>query len=351
MKKLLVGLFLSCYACVLLAQAPELKKGHPDTYYVKTGDTLWDISNVFLQDPWMWPEIWHINPQVSNPHLIFPGDKLALVYVSNKDNQEVPKLTVVERAPVKLTPAMGKITPGVRSTAVTSAIPAIPLERINAFLTKSRVVNLGVLNAAPYVLAGDKGHIVSGAGDKIYARGEFAEGEKVFGIYRQGEIYFDPETEEALGVQARDIGDGRVLAFAEDVATLIVNRSNEEIRINDRLLLTEEKTVTATFYPKSPNKDVKGFIIAVEGGVTQVGAMDIVALNQGERDGLAVGDVLAIDQAGEVVKDRVKNELIQLPDVKAGLLIVFRTFDKMAFGLVVTAHSPLRTGDKVRNPY
>ena len=346
MKKQLLGFFLGCVACVALAQPVTLKQGHPDSYYVKEGDTLWDIANVFLQDPWLWPEIWHINPQVENPHLIYPGDKLALVY----DAKGEPKLTVAERAPVKLTPGSSKVTPKVRIESVASAIPAIPLEKINAFLTKSRVVNMADLEAAPYVIAGDSRRILSGAGDKLYARGDFKEDEKVYGVYRAGETYFDPETREALGVQALDVGGGRIIDQTADVATLMVNSSNEEIRVNDRLLPNEERKVTAVFHPKAPDTDIKGYIIAVENGVKNVGAMDIIAINRGERDGLMVGDVLAISQTGEVVRDKVKNELVQLPDVRSGMMIVFRTFEKMAFGLVVVADRPLSVGDKIRNP-
>lgn len=365
MKKLLLGLLMGCLTCVVFADKVALKDGHPESYYVKEGDTLWDISNVFLSDPWLWPEIWHVNPQISNPHLIYPGDKLALVEVeesvggnqnaaagnnAKSGKRTVRKLTITERAPVKLRPGDGKITPKVRIEAVSAAIPAIPLEKINAFLTKSRVVELDILDDAPYVIAGDSRRILSGAGDKMYARGEFKEDEKIYGIYRAGETYIDPETKETLGLQALDIGSGRIVSQQEDVATLVLNRTNEEVRINDRLLPNEERKVTATFHPKAPKDNIKGRIISVENGVANVGAMDIVAINRGERDGLLEGDVLAISQAGEVVNDYVKKEQVQLPDVRAGILIVFRTFEKMAYGLVVSAERPLKVGDKVHSP-
>lgn len=348
MKKLLMALVLGGCSLALFADTLALKKDHPERYVVTKGDTLWDISAKFLDEPWRWPEIWKNNPQVADPHWIYPGDTLALTYVGGQ-----PQLVVTDRAPVKVTvngAGEGKLTPRIRSEAVTGAIPAIPLEKISAFLTKSRIVTADQMNAAPYVLAGDSKHILSGAGDKLYARGDFKDGPNVYGIFRAGRTYIDPVTKEVLGLQAQDIGSGRVADKQGEVATLVINETHQEIRITDRLLPSEEKKVVATFYPKAPTEKVAGFIIDVEGGVNQVGAMSIVAVNLGEREKIEVGDVLAISQAGEVVNDRVKKQIVQLPDVRAGLLIVFRTFEKMSFALVVSANRPLVVGDKVKNP-
>jgi len=353
MKKLLVAFVLGGCSLALLADTLALKKDHPETYVVVKGDTLWDISAKFLEEPWRWPDIWKINPQVQDPHWIYPGDTLALKYVIDENGEKQPRLEVTDRAPVKVTVdgnGEGKLSPRIRSEAVTGAIPAIPLEKISAFLTKSRVVTVEEMNAAPYVIAGDSKHILSGAGDILYARGAFKADETVYGVFRPGRTYIDPETKDVLGLQAQDIGGGRVIATKGDIATLNINEVNQEIRINDRLLPSEEKNVVSTFYPKAPNQKVSGQIIDVEGGVNQVGAMSIVAVNLGERNGMEVGDVLAISQKGEVVNDSVKNQLLRLPDVRAGLLIVFRTFPKMAFGLVISSNRPLVVGDKVKNP-
>jgi hypothetical protein len=351
MKRLLLALLVGSCSAALLADTLALKKNHPDTYVVKKGDTLWDISGTFLEQPWYWPKIWDINPQVKDPHWIYPGDVLSLVYVMENGVKQ-PRLVLTERAPIKVDATLNGValTPKIRSEKNQAAIPAIPLEKISAFLNKSRVVDIETLNTAPYVIAGDNKHIISGAGDKVFVRGDFTADDSAFGVFRAGITYIDPETKEVLGLQAMDIGTGRVSAIDADIATFIVNETTEEIRINDRLLPSEEKKVISTFYPKSPNVEIKGEIINVDGGVSQVGSLDIVAINVGERDDLEVGDVLAVAQSGEVVRDRVKDELIRLPDVRAGLIIVFRTFEKMSFGLVVTATRPLTIGDRVINP-
>jgi nucleoid-associated protein YgaU len=342
MKKLLLGCAAGLFS--LFANAVEtgdLKNGHPDSYKVVKGDTLWDISSTFLKNPWLWPEIWHVNPQIENPHLIFPGDVLTLVYIKGE-----AKL-VVKRGELSRTV---KLTPEVRISPLQNAIPAIPLEKINAFLTRSRILDQDLMADAPYILAGSNKRIISAAGDRLYARGTFDADETVYGIYRRGRVFSDPQTEEVLGLEALDIGGGKVVALDGDVATVAVNRSNEEIRLGDRLLAFEERQVTATFFPSSPESEVSGVLMAVEGGVSQIGTMDIVALNKGERDGLEEGNVMAIYKAGEVARDRITQELIQLPDVKAGLLMVFRTFDKMAYGIVVDASQPLSVMDKFKKP-
>jgi nucleoid-associated protein YgaU len=349
MKRFLHGVFLGLLAWSSFAADVALRDGHPNEYVVKKGDTLWDISSMFLQKPWYWPEIWQMNPQVENPHLIFPGDVLRLIYVDGK-----PRI-VAQRGDASRTVVLApddenRMKPRVRTTPIDNAIPAIPLDRINAFLSRSRILEDDTLQKAPYVIAGNSGRILSGAGDRLYARGKFDDNEKIYGVFRPGTVFQDPQTKEILGIEAIDIGGGKAVAFNGDVATIQMNSSREEIRLKDRLLPYNERKVTATFLPSAPQENIDGIIIGVERGVTQVGTLDIVMLNKGEREGLEVGNVLAIYKAGEVVRDQVNGDLVQLPDVRAGLLMVFRTFNKMSYGIVLNASQPLSVKDKVRNP-
>lgn len=339
MKKLLLSIVLVCVSLASFADNIQLKSDRPDTYEVKKGDTLWDISSMYLEDPWLWPDVWHINPEVANPHLIYPGDILRLIWVDDQ-----PKVTVKKRGKVKLLAEM-------RTQPVDNAIPAIPLEKISAFLSRTRILNsIEELEGAPYVLAGEDKRIIAGAGDRLYARGDFDEEDSSFGVYRLGATYQDPETKEILGVEAKDIASVRMLDLDADVATMIVNRSAEELRIGDRLLASESKSVSSSFMPKSPDTAIKGQIIGVESAVRNAGNMSVVMINQGQREGLDVGDVLEISKAGELVRDDVRKETIQLPDERVGLLMVFRTFDKMSLGLILKTKKALSVGDKVANP-
>src|SRR5690606_13951506 len=202
---------------------------------------------------------------------------------------------------------------------------------------------------APYILAGEEKRLVVGAGDRAYARGQFEELTN-YGVFRKGDVFQDPITKEVLGIHALSIGAVSVRDIQGDVATLAVIRSSEEIRLGDRLLHSEDRAVDSTFYPSAPDSNIEGLILAVEGGVSQVGKMNVVIINRGEREGLLAGNILAIHKQGELVTDRVAGGRVQLPDERAGLLMVFRTFEKMSFGLVLEADRPLSTNDKVRNP-
>lgn len=337
MKVSLLGFCLGLLSLLAIAQTP-LNENAPDEYRVQPGDTLWAISGLYLREPWLWPEIWHLNPQISNPHLIYPGDVVRLIYVDGQ-----PRLTVDRGREVRLSPE-------IREIPYAEAIPAIPVASINNFLTRTRVVEPGELETAPYVLAGAERRIITGMGDDLYVRGELPGGVPAFGIYRQGEPYVDPVTREILGVRAEDVGSVQLKAVDEDIATLRVSRSVQEIRPGDRLLSHEERRIAANFYPSPPLMEMDGHIIAVEGGVNQVGRLSVVALNRGVRDGIIEGNVLAIYKLGESVLDRVREERVTLPDERAGMLMVFRTFEKMSFGLVLEADRPLAVGDLLRMP-
>lgn len=339
MKKRILGLL---GACVLLTQAmaeePQLKNNYPEQHTVVKGDTLWDISNTFLSNPWMWPEIWHVNPQIENPHLIYPGDIIRLIYLDGK-----PRITVDRNRVVKLSPKARVVDQG-------ESIPSIPLDEIDKFLSRSRIVTAEALASAPHVVSGESKRLVLGKGDRLYARGEFDDSIAVYGVYRKGETYLDPETGEVLGVQALDIGSGRMRALEGDIATLLMTRTTEEVRVGDRLLTEEQRAIDSTFFPSAPEGEVDARIIAVEGGVTQVGNMDVVVINRGDREGMKVGNVLAVYKLGGTVKDRVKGDTVTLPDERAGLVMVFRTFEKLSLGLVLEADRPLAIKDLVRNP-
>lgn len=323
-----------------LQAAIELKDDVPETYIVKQGDSLWGISGIYLQQPWLWPELWDVNPQVDNPHLIFPGDELYLTWVDGQ-----PRLRLRRGRNVKLTPNM-------RVEPLDLAIPLIPLDQISAFLLRHRILDADSLNTAAYVVAGSQTHLLSTPGDRIYGRGFFPDGERAFGIFRPGDTYVDPLTEELLGYQAQEVGNAKLLSRADaDVAELEVTRIHEEVRITDRLLPQEERILDATFHPRTPEDELEdAFMIAVDGGVNQIGPMDIVVINRGKRDGLEIGHVLAVYQVGEVVFDEIAQDNVQLPDTRAGLAMVFDAFDKASYAIVLKSNRPLKIMDKVKKP-
>jgi nucleoid-associated protein YgaU len=171
-----------------------------------------------------------------------------------------------------------------------------------------------------------------------------------YGIFRQGKTYVDPETGEFLGINADDIGTVDIVEVEGDIATMHLTRTTQEARIGDRLFASEERAVNSTFMPSSPETEVDGVILDVPRGVTQIGQFDVVTLNKGARDGLKDGNVLAVYKTGETVRDRVTGENVKIPDERSGLLMVFRTYDKLSYGLILQATRSLAVSDKVRNP-
>lgn len=332
----LLGLWF--LAAATIASDSPFNSNVPDQYTVKRNDTLWDIADHFLSEPWVWPEIWHVNPQIKNPHLIYPGDIINMVYIDGK-----PHLSLSRGRNVKLSPE-------VREVAHLDAISSLPLDTINSFLSKTRITQPGELELAPYVISGYEGRLLSGEGDNLYARGSFTGDEYIFGLYRKGDPYIDPVTQEVLGVRAQDIGSVKLMTIDDDIASLQATRTTEEVRVGDRLLEEEDRNIDSIFYPSAPPEDSRGVIISVEDGLHAIGTLDVIAVNLGERDGVESGNLMAIYKAGEKIKDRIAGDTVVLPPERIGLMMVFRTFDKMSFGLVLSAQRPFNVGDLVRSP-
>jgi len=351
LRQVLLGLAVSIAALAWSATgdlSQYLRADHPDVYTVVKGDTLWDISGKFLQRPWLWPELWRNNPQIENPHLIYPGDRIALVYIDGQ-----PRL-MLERGDagrtVRMTPSDTEtMQPQIRYEPLESAIPAIRLDAIQGFLVQNRVVDPEVLSNAPYVVQGESERLILGAGDRLYIRGNLPESES-FNLVRRGPLYVDPQTNEVLGREATYIGLGQVVGQEADIATMLMSDTREEVQIGDRVLPTEERRVDSTFFPSAPSQSIRGEIISVFGGVTQVGQYDVVVINRGEREMLKVGNVFAIYKKGELARDRIAKEMVQLPSERAGIMMVFRTFEKLAYALVLATERPLEVGDEIRNP-
>jgi len=320
--------------------AVELNENVPETYIVKKGDTLWGIAGMYLREPWRWPERWDVNPQIDNPHLIYPGDELYLVWVDGE-----PRLRKRSGGVIKLSPEM-------RVSPLNLAIPVIPLDQIGPWLRRNRVMEADQINNSAYVVAQDEKAIIAGPGDKIYGRGPFPDGERTYGIYRVGQHYVDPATNEDLGYQILDMGTAKLLSSNRDVVTeLEITRITEEVEIGDRLLPYEERVLDASFYPRAPDVKIEGGVmIAVEGGLTQIGDMSIVTINRGKRDGLQIGHVLAVYQRGALVYDKVAKSNVTLPDTRAGLAMVFESYEKIAYAVILRTTRPLKVFDIVKNP-
>lgn len=341
----LIALFFFCgsiFCNTVIAEDVALKPNHPDRYTVVKGDTLWDISAHFLRDPWHWPSIWQANPQIENPHLIYPGDVIRLVYLDGQ-----PRLVVDRGRPLV------KMSPQGRISSLQKAIPTIPLSIIHPFLAKHRIVGKNELDDAPYMIQSDEEHLIASTGNRIYVRGIEDPASQRYVVVRKGKTYKDPDTKEVLGYEAIYVGDA-VLQQQGDPSTLKLIKTNREVLIGDRLLSTGNEPLEAFFQPSAPENPVEGRILAVMGGVNQIGTHQVVVINRGNREGLTAGSVLAIYQKGNTIKDKITDKYgsktVKLPDEQAGVLMVFRTFEKLSYALVMRANRNMHVLDIVKNP-
>jgi LysM repeat protein len=325
----------------------------PDSYVVKRGDTLWGIAKVFLRDPWYWPEIWQVNPQVQNPHLIYPGDTLRLVFIEGQ-----PRIVL---QPGLQRGDSARVVPRVRSQPLEAAVTTIPYETVAAFMSKPTVLSKEQISDAPYVVATRDMHVVMADGDTLYARG-FTSPALVgthYNVVRVGDALRDPDDNRVVGYDGVYNGAGRVTR-AGDPATLIMTASARETETGDKLFQSGVD-VPLDFIPSPPKTEVSGRIMAVSDGVTVIGQYQVVVINRGARDGLAPGNVLAVYQAGDKIRDtqnrgflhgdtRLFAASVQLPDERIGTFMVFKTFDRMSYGLIMEAKNMIRVTDKVENP-
>src|SRR6185436_4988367 len=273
------------------AQTAQLiRPDAPMNYTVKRGDTLWDIAAVFLKDPWFWPEIWQINPQVENPHLIYPGDVLSLAYGGNGD------------AHVSISQYSGaRLQPRLRSDDLDGPVDALPYSAISAFLSKPSVLVEEQILSSPHILAFRDQHMIGGTGHEAYVQNLNAPLNQRFTVMHVGVPIVDFETNELIGYQAAYVATAVVSNPGEITKTVLTEGAREALR-GDRLI-AQEGDVPLTFTPHAPKGQVDGQIIAIADEATEVGQYQVVVLNRGDRHGLTAGAVLAVDQRGEVVQD------------------------------------------------
>jgi hypothetical protein len=326
----------------------------PSTYTVKKGDTLWDISGVFLRDPWYWPEIWYVNPSIENPHLIYPGDVLQLVYVDGQ-----PRVTI-ERAGAM------RLSPQVRSEPLKEAVRAIPYDLLMDFVGRPAVLSRDEVRNMPYVVGVRDRHLVGAMSNEIYARNlsDAAPGAR-YTIMHVGDELRDPDDGDLLGYMGYYAATARIITESgkdrDKFAHLTVVESGREILQGDKLLPAGSDFGDDIVISQPENEKIDGEVIAVHDGVQVAGRYQVLVINRGKRDGLAPGNALAVFKRGENVRDYAANdnkwtryaisfETARLPNERGGTLLLFKVYDRMSYGLVVESVNALRVGDGIRHP-
>jgi hypothetical protein len=365
----LIGLIVSFFISVSAwADEVQINPSHPDQYTVVKGDTLWELSGKFLTHPWQWPELWSYNSQIKNPHLIYPGDTVYFSIVNGKPQLSLSRSGQPQsgaNSPCVLreedykngrkdfaVSEDGKVLPCIRETDIKQAIKLLPHEAIAQYLISPKVIGENELNSAPYVvdIAGE--HLIAGTGDRLYVRSITEPEGLSYIVYRAGNAYIRPETGEILGYEAQYIADTS-LQKPGDPATLSITKADSEIRIGDRVMPNAEEELTLNYFPRPPEESIKGNIISVLGGVSQIGQYNVVVIDKGTEDGILAGHELDIYKRGKVVRDAyspVKNDAVNLPDEIAGTLMIFRPFERVSYALVMKASQAIHVLDKVQTP-
>ena len=321
----------------------------PDTYTVKRGDTLWDISSIFLTSPWRWPELWGMNKaQIANPHLIYPGQTLRLVKSDGRARLELAGGEAAAAGDVV------RLSPTVRDLGSDrDAIPSIPNRIIEPFLSRPAIVSPDELARYPRIVATQEQRVHVGVGDTVFGRGFTDEAIERFAIFRPARPLFDPDDTDRrrpiaweafyLGVAQKTRGG--------DIATLRILESTQEIGVGDRLVPITRVPVI-NYVPRRPEQPIDGRIVSIYSGLAETGTQSIVTLNRGARQGMQVGYVLALLDAGATIRDRTsdRRELITLPDERIGVMFVFRVFDEISYALVFRVTKPVRVGDRFTQP-
>jgi hypothetical protein len=325
----------------------------PKSYTVKRGDTLWGIASTFLRDPWLWPEVWYINPQVANPHLIYPGDTLALAY--GRDGKPIIRLEQGGAA---------RLDPRLRSSPLDGAIPTIPYSAISAFLSRPSVLTNDQIREAPHIVAFRDEHVVGGTGHEVYIADLQATPNSRFSVVHVGDPLRDPDDNKVVGYEGIYTATALISQPGSPAKALLIDTSRETVQ-GDKVL-TADLDVPLNFMLRAPRNDVHGRIISVLDGTQAIGQYQIVVINRGKRHGIDAGHVLAVDQAGKVVRDVYGKQSgftralggvgtgfapkVKLPDERAGTLLVFKSFDRISYGLIIGANNVIHVQDVVHNP-
>ena len=329
----------------------EVQPNAPMHYTVKPGDTLWGIASMYLKDPWLWPEVWVINPQVANPHLIYPGDTLALAYGAGGRPQ-----VVLERA------GSLRLDARLRSSPLDGSIPTIPYASIAAFLSRPTVLTSEQIDHAPYVLAFRDMHQTGGSGNEVYIRNLTAganENARFAVIHVEGPLH-DPDDGKVVGYEGIYTATALVRRTGDPAKALLIDPARETLR-GDRLLASDPSETPANFLPHAPANQIHGRILDVIAGTAVVGTYDVVVINRGKRHGIEPGNVLLIEAEGDTVPDlfRKGHDIgnfaafpphVRLPDERTGTVLVFKVFDRVSYALVVGAADVMYVGDLVTSP-
>lgn len=354
-QALVLGMLLSLSAGLSTADELKVRADHPEVYVVKKGDTLWDISELFLATPWLWPQLWQANPQVDNPHLIYPGDRLYLTFINGK--------------PVLVKKPVIKLSPHIRAQAHKEPLQILPYKILEPFLEREQIISEAMFEQLPYVLGSNDGTSRGYKGQRIYAKGSVAEPGH-YGVYHPESLVRRQDSGEVMGMRVSLVAKVMAAQQNDELVAMEVYEGKREIRQGDRIMpLSLIEGQSLEYIPMPPEADIQGNIIASHNNNSYLGVHDVVIIDRGARDGLKPGHTMAVFQQGMEVVDDEESPVyledagrfskaigettgwntIQLPAFSHGYVMVFRTFDDFSYALIMKAGQQMRVSDQVKS--
>jgi len=375
---------------MVLAHAAEqqgniaLRKDSPQSYTVKEGDTLWEIAARFLEKPWLWPQVWQINPQIQNPDLIYPGDLISLSYQDGKpvlslnrdtgkaqSSQSTTSSKIIAASAPPEAPEIAGIrtehrSPEARRQSISSPIPAIPLNKVFAFLSKNNIVDAESFEKAPYLLAEQQGRGLFSAGNDVFARGKWSSNVTTYDIVREGRKFKDPDTKKLLGVESVMIGIATITNFNGDRAVMKIDSVLQEARPGDRLIPRQKLAIDDSYMPSPPAFEVDAAIASIADGRNLGGLYDSMVLNQGSANGLQAGHVLTIKEPTMIVTDDIGKtgflqgvrqflglkggRKVEYPGENIATVLIYRVYDHASLVLVLSSKHEISLTDRAVTP-
>ena len=321
-----------------------VKADAPQTYVVVKGDTLWDISAMYLDSPWLWPRLWQINPEIDNPHLIYPGDKLSLVWINGQP--------VLSLKPVK------KLSPQARITEK-KAVPTVAEGLVMPYLSSDRLVDKETLENAVKVMGSSKGSRYLTAEDVLYISGEQTATE--WAIYRPVETFSREDVSKEI-TALRLIAKGDLVEAYEEFSGLKITAQLQEVLLNDIALpnqMIENEELSTTFYPLPAPQGGSAKLLGNLEGIRFSSTHQVVVIDKGTADKLTQGsvfdlkeDAYPVYQGGDGFQKEVGlfDKAITLPQSKVGELLVIRPYQYFSLALITNSTKPINNEVSVVTP-
>lgn len=331
-----------------------IKEGVKKNYTIKAGDSLWKVAENFLDDPHRWKELWLANPQIKNPDLLYPGDVVSIVFVEGK-----PRLTVSSRKtdgkPMSTEPKWKevgqtiKLSPKIRATPAGKETFTVPLSQVGKFLSKNRIFrSVSEITNAPYVFSIHNNRLAASSGDKVYIRGNILDRPGIYEIIREGGKIIDPITGKVSGVEGIKIADAKLIHLTDGQGVVMVLNARIPVKLKDRFVEKDTFVPESMFFPKTPNTTVVGKVMAIVSGGKKAGKYHSIIISLGTQEGLQPGDMLTA-QESTVVDNPITGKKTRLPTKKLGTVMIYRPFERLSYGIIMSSSEDLQVGDDLTN--